>query len=178
MEAMLRENIALLSRTPGALDALLRGLPGTWTSHNEGGDTWTVFQILGHLVHCERNDWMTRARIILDSGTLRTFPALNRTASFESIEGRSLDQLLDEFTTARSESLTSLEALHLGEKELTLEGTHPAFGAVTLGQLLSTWTTHDLTHLHQIARVMAYQRREAVGPWKQYLGVLKAAVPS
>jgi len=173
MEEMLKENVALLERTPAVLNALLRGLPEGWTLGNEGGTTWNIREIVGHMAHCERNDWMPRARIALEQGEGEPFPPLNRMGHVEEIAGKTLDELLDEFTALRAKSLKELRGLAVGEKELALKGTHPAFGAVTLAQLLSTWATHDLTHLHQISRVMAYQRREAVGPWKEYLGVLK-----
>jgi len=178
MEEMLRENIALLIRTPAVLDALLRGLPGIWTRSNEGGTTWNVREIVGHMAHCEREDWIPRAKIILEHGEGEAFPPLNRLGHVEEIEGKTLDELLEEFAGLRGRSLKELEGLALDENELAKRGTHPAFGAVTLAQLLSTWATHDLTHLHQISRVMAYQRHKAVGPWKAYLGVLKGVADS
>jgi hypothetical protein len=173
MQKNVTELLPLLARTPAALDALLRGLPESWTHRNEGDGTWNVFDILGHMTHCERFDWMPRVRIILDSGESMVFPPLDRTAHFRASDGKTLPQLLNEFAEARAESLTALEALHVTEEQMALKGQHPAFGVVTLGELLTTWTVHDLTHLHQISRVMAYQQRESVGPWSAYLGVLK-----
>lgn len=173
MEEMLKENVALLGRTPAVLDALLRGLPEGWTAGNEGGTTWNVREIVGHMAHCERNDWMPRAKIVLERGEGAVFPPLDRLGHVREIEGKTLEALLDEFAALRARSLEDLRGFEVSAADLERRGTHPAFGAVTLGQLLSTWATHDLTHLHQIARVMAHRRLEAVGPWREYLGVLK-----
>ena len=166
------EAAALLSRAPATLDALLRGLPDTWTRGTEGKDTWSPFDIVGHLVCGERTDWMPRLRIILDHGESHPFHPFDRFAQSRETHGKSLDQLLDDFAHLRAENLTALEALNLKSEDLQRRGTHPAFGPVTLSQLLATWATHDLTHLHQLSRVMAHQYREAVGPWIAYLGVL------
>ena len=169
----LADTIALLSRTPAALDALLRGLPDTWAHSNEGRDTWSAFDIVGHLVAGERTDWMPRARIILENGEARTFDPFDRFAQLRESQNKSLEQLLDEFARLRNENLTSLQALNLQPEDLTRRGTHPALRIVTLSQLLATWAVHDLTHLHQLSRVMAHQYRDAVGPWSVYLGVLQ-----
>jgi hypothetical protein len=169
------ETTAVLTRTPTTMNALLRGLPDIWIRTNEGTDTWSAFDILGHLIHAERVDWMPRIRIILQNGEARPFDPLDRLAQLKESQGKSLDQLLDDFTTLRSESLTALQALNLQPEDLTRRGRHPALGAVTLSQLLSTWAVHDLTHLHQLSRVMAHQYRDAVGPWNSYLGVLQCA---
>lgn len=173
MQHDLSQTIALLTRTPATLDALLRDLPQTWTHRNEGENTWTTFDVIGHLNHCERTDWMSRAKIILHSGESQTFTPLDRTGHAKEIQGKSLDQLLDEFTRLRSENLADLQALNLQPEDLERRGRHPALGTVTLSQLLAAWATHDLTHLHQISRIMAHQYREATGPWSTYLGVLK-----
>lgn len=169
----LEETVALLSRTPAALDALLRGLPETWVHHNEGGDSWNGFDIVGHLIHGERTDWIPRARMILAHGEARPFDPFDRLAQQTQSRGKSLDQLLDEFALARRESLAALQAMDLQPEDFARRGRHPALGVVTLEQLLATWAAHDLTHLHQLSRVMAYQYRDAVGPWKAFLGVLK-----
>jgi hypothetical protein len=174
-EFNLTESIALLSRTPTALDALLRGLPDTWVRNNEGKDSWSAYDIVGHLIVGERTDWMTRARIILESGEARPFDRFDRLAQQRESQGKSLEQLLDEFARLRKENLIALEAINLQPSDLSRRGTHPAFGVVTLSQLLATWAVHDLTHLHQLSRVMAHQYREAVGPWTVYLGVLQCA---
>jgi hypothetical protein len=171
----LQDSIAVLTHTPGALDALLRGLPDTWTRHNEGGDSWTVHDILGHLIHGERTDWIPRAKRILQSGESVTFDSFDMSGHLREVQGKSLGHLLDEFDRLRSENLRELGALNLGPGDLERRGRHPSLGIVTLSQLLATWAVHDLTHLHQISRVMAYQGREAVGPWSQYMGVLRCS---
>jgi hypothetical protein len=168
----LQQTIALLSRTPSALNALLRDLPQTWTLGNEGSKTWSPFDIVGHLIHGERTDWMPRARIILQHGENRAFDPFDRLAQERESEGKSLGDLLDEFARVRSESLDALRTMNLQPQDFERRGCHPALGTVTLAQLLATWAVHDMTHLHQISRVMAYQYREVVGPWRAYLGVL------
>jgi DinB superfamily len=168
----LDNSIALLKRTPGALDALLRDLPEPWTLRNEGENTWSVFDVVGHLIHGERTDWMTRAKIIVESGESRVFDRFDRFAQESESQGKTLGQLLDEFAQVRAENLAELSAMNVGERELEKRGKHPALGVVTLSQLLATWAAHDLTHLHQISRIMAYQYRETVGPWSKFLGVL------
>jgi hypothetical protein len=173
MEHKLQYTITLLARTPATLDAFLRDLPEAWTHKNEGENTWSAFEVVGHLIDCERVNWMPRARTILQSGEAQPFTPFDRGGHIRETQGKSLGQLLDEFARLRSESLGELRALNLRPEDLELRGQHPAFGAVTLSQLLATWATHDLTHLHQISRVMAHQYREAVGPWRQYLGVLQ-----
>ena len=168
----LQSTVALLARTPAALDALLRDLPEVWILTNEGDDTWNVREIVGHLIHGERTDWMTRTRMILEHGEARAFEPFDRLGHARAVQDQSLAQLLDEFARLRSDNLAELQALNLGPEDLERRGRHPVFGVVTLSQLLATWAAHDLTHLHQMARVMAHQYREAVGPWSQYLGVL------
>jgi hypothetical protein len=174
-EFNLADSIALLTRTPAALDALVRGLPNTWVRSNEGKDSWSPYDIVGHLIVGERTDWMTRARIILENGEARPFDRFDRLAQERESQGKSLEQLLDEFARLRRENLIALEALNLQPNDLSRRGTHPVLGVVTLSQLLATWAIHDLTHLHQLSRVMAHQYREAVGPWSIYLGVLQCA---
>lgn len=172
-EFSLAEATAVLARTPGSLNALLRGLPESWVYCNEGNDTWSAFDIVGHLIVGERTDWMPRARIILENGEARPFDPFDRFAHEKESQGKSIKQLLDEFALLRGQNLTALEALNLQPEDLTRRGRHPALGVVTLSELLATWAVHDLTHLHQLSRVMACQYREAVGPWSAYLGVLK-----
>jgi uncharacterized damage-inducible protein DinB len=172
-EHSLKDTISLLSQTPAALNALLRDLPETWTLRNEGANTWSVFDIIGHLIHGERTDWMPRARMILQFGESRAFQPFDRLAQVQDSRGKTLAQLLDEFARLRSENLAQLRALNLTEQDLAKRGRHPALGVVTLSELLATWVVHDLTHMHQISRVMAHQYREAVGPWSAYLGVLQ-----
>jgi hypothetical protein len=167
------EAIALLTRTPATLNALLRGLPDIWTHSNEGKDTWSAFDIVGHLIVGDRTDWMPRVRRIMEHGETRPFDPFDRFAQMKESEGKSLEQLLDAFARVRSESLAALQALNLQSADLARRGKHPALGLVTLSELLATWAVHDLTHLHQLSRVMAYQYRAAVGPWSAFLGVLK-----
>jgi len=175
MEHDLRQTMSLLTRTPAALNALLRDLPESWTLRNEGEETWSPFEIVGHLIHGERTDWMSRAKMILQSGESRPFEPFDRWGQKRVLEGQSLERLLDEFARLRSENLTELRALNLRPDDLERRGRHPALGPVTLSELLATWAVHDLTHLHQISRVMAHQYRDAVGPWSKYLGVLQCA---
>ena len=175
MKSTLQETMSLLDRGPATLNALLRGLPETWTLRNEGADTWSAFDVIVHLIHCERTDWMPRARIILQFGESQTFEPFDRLGHRCESQGKSLPQLLDEFARVRSENLRDLNAINLRPEDLERRGRHPSLGVVTLSQLLSTWAAHDLTHLHQISRVMAYQYREAVGPWSKYLGVMQCA---
>jgi len=173
MEHNLDLTVRLLGRTPASLDALLRDMPQAWTSRNEGKNTWSAFDVVGHLIHGERTDWMPRAKMILQFGETRTFEPFDRWGQVRESEGKSLDQLLDEFARLRRENLIELHALNLRPEDLNRRGLHPALGVVTLSELLATWAAHDLTHMHQISRVMAHQYREAVGPWRQYLGVLQ-----
>ncbi|HTD23132.1 MAG TPA: DinB family protein [Terriglobales bacterium] len=171
----LDEAIAVLTRTPATLNALLRGLPNIWVRGNEGKDTWSPFDIVGHLVFGERTDWMPRVRIILESGEARPFDPFDRFAQLKESQDKSLEQLLEDFARLRRENLVALQALNLQQEDLTRRGRHPALGVVTLSQLLATWAVHDFTHVHQLSRVMAHQYRDAVGPWSAFLGVLQCA---
>jgi DinB superfamily len=171
----LQQTISLLTRTPAALNALLRDLPETWTLRNEGENTWSSFDVVGHLIHCERTDWMPRARIVLQFGEARSFEPFDRLGHVRESQGKTMGQLLDEFAGLRSENLGELRALNLSQEDLERQGRHPSLGVVTLSELLATWAAHDLSHLHQVSRVMAHQYREAVGPWSAYLGVLQCA---
>ncbi len=174
-EFSLPETIALLSRMPATLDALLRGLPDVWARSNEGNDTWSAFDIVGHLIVGERTDWMPRARILLGNGESRAFDPFDRLAQFKETKGKSLEQLLDEFARLRGGNVSALQALKLQPEDLARRGKHPSLGVVTLSQLLATWAVHDLTHVHQLSRVIAHQYRDAVGPWTVYLGVLQCS---
>jgi hypothetical protein len=169
----MRDAVALLERTPAVLETLLHDLPESWTHRGEGAGTWTVFDVVGHLIHGERTDWIPRVKIILEFGETRAFEPFDRLAQQRDSAGTSLPELLDLFARLRRENLDELRALHLQPSDLERRGRHPALGVVTMGQLISTWVVHDLTHLHQISRVMAHQYREAVGPWSAYLGVLR-----
>jgi hypothetical protein len=169
---VMEDAVSILARTPATLDALLRGLPDDWIAANEGGDTWSPFDVIGHLIHGERTDWVPRARIILEHGGARTFDTFNRLAQLSESEGRTLASLLDEFATLRRQSLRDLETLRLTSTDLDRRGRHPAFGVVTLRQLLATWVAHDLDHVMQISRVLARQYADEVGPWRAYLRII------
>ena len=172
MTVTVAEGTLVLERTPAALRAMLGGLPPVWVHATEGPETWSPFDVVGHLVHGERTDWIPRARIILGQGADRQFTPYDRFAQFRESRGKSLADLLDEFTRLRAENLQTLADWRLDDAQLALEGIHPEFGAVTLRQLLATWVAHDLGHIAQVARVMARQYREAVGPWRAYLPVM------
>jgi hypothetical protein len=173
MSFSLDHTIALLERTPPTLAALLRDLPDAWTRANEGAATFSPYDVIGHLIHGEKTDWMARARIILEHGEARPFDRYDRFAQSRESAGRSLAALLEEFAKLRAENLAALRGLKLSPGDLERRGTHPVLGTVTLRQLLATWAAHDLTHLHQIARAMAHQYRGEVGPWDVFLGVLR-----
>ena len=168
----LANSLAILERTPSVLRTMLAGLPEAWTTPNEGPDTWSAFNVVGHLIDGEETDWMGRARIILAQGENRRFAPFDRLRHLTATEGKSLGELLDRFAELRQRNLSELRGLKLGAAELALTGEHPALGVVTLEQLLATWVVHDLGHIAQIARVMAKQYAAAVGPWQEYLPVL------
>ncbi len=172
MSFQLNEAHAVLVRTPATLRALLSGLSDAWTTTNEGPDTFSAFDNVGHLIHGERTDWIPRARIILAQGQDRRFEPYDRFAQTRESKGKSLAELLDEFASLREENLATLRGWKLSEAELALQGEHPELGLVTLRQLIATWVVHDLGHVAQIARVMAKRYGEAVGPWRAYLPVL------
>jgi hypothetical protein len=168
----IEEAIVILTRTPATLDALLRGLPDGWIAAHEGGETWSPFDVIGHLIHGERTDWMPRARMILEQGESRPFDKFDRFAQFRASAGRTLASLLDEFATLRQDNLRELAALRLTEADLDRRGQHPELGGVTLRQLLATWVAHDLDHLVQVSRVLARQYSDEVGPWRAYLRII------
>ena len=172
MEFSLSDAIAVLARTPSALNALLPGLPAIWVRRNEGDNTWSAFDIVGHLVVIERSQWVQRAQIVLEDGEARPFDPVDRFAQLKENRDKSLEQLLDEFSRLRTANLAALQALDLQPGDFERRGRHPALGVVTLSQILATWAVHDLNHLHHLARVMAHQYDGAVGPWKAYMGVL------
>lgn len=172
MDFDLTSSLAVLERTPSTLKALLSGLPPVWTDATEGPETWSPYVIVGHLIHGELTDWIPRAQIILAQGPERRFTPYDRFAQFRESQGKSLPDLLDKFARLRADNLAILAGWQLTEDQLALEGEHPDFGPVALRQLLATWVAHDLGHLAQIARVMAKQYREEVGPWRAYLPIL------
>ena len=172
MEFQLDDAKAVLRRTPVTLEILLTDLPENFLRSNEGPDTWSPFDVLGHLIHGEETDWIPRAKIILEHGESRAFEPFDRFAMFEKSKGKSLGELLATFARLRSESLQQLDAMNLTPGLLSKRGLHPELGVVTLSQLLSTWVVHDLGHIGQIVRVMSKQYGDAVGPWRAYLPVL------
>lgn len=178
MEFELDHAREILSRTPATLAAMLHGLSAEWVRPNEGPDSWSAFDVLGHLIHGEETDWMPRVRIIIEHGESRTFPPVDRVAMFEKFKDARLEEMLDTFARLRRSSLEELEGMNLTPAMLARTGKHPHFGVVTLGQLLSTWVVHDLGHIAQIARVMAKQYLEAAGPWYAYLPILHPRVPA
>lgn len=172
MNHSLENTIALLSRTPAAVNALLRGLSDDWADRNEGEGTWSAKEVVAHLAHAERADWLPRIRCILDHGETRDFPPFDREGFRDFSSAHSLAEVLDDFARERFHSLDDLASLQLKPEDMDRRGRHPSFGPVTLAQLLATWAAHDANHLHQIARILAHQYRAAVGPWSAFLGVL------
>ena len=172
MEYQYEDAVEILSRTPAVLTALLHGLPKGWTTGTEGPGTWSAYDIVGHLLHGDETDWITRTRVILDYGEGHPFESFDRRAMFEKYKDFSLDQLLDAFAQTRAKNLATLDGLQITPEKLMLKGTHPSLGTVTLSQLLSTWVVHDLNHIGQVVEVMSRQYTEAVGPWTAYLAIL------
>ena len=172
MEFQIEHAMGVLQRTPATLNALLRDLPEPWLVHNEGPETWSPYDVIGHLIQGEETDWIPRAKIILDHGEARAFEPFDRVAMFEKSKGQSIAELLDTFATLRAENLRELQSLNLTADLLDKRGRHPELGVVTLKQLLSTWVIHDLGHIRQVVRVMSKQYGDAVGPWKAYLSIL------
>lgn len=173
MHFSLEKSLELLERTPDVLIRLTEGLSPEWTLTNEGPDTWSVFDVVGHLIHGEKTDWVPRAEIILSDKHDKTFPPFDRFAQAELSKGKNLTQLLHDFKIARTDSLHQLKALKITAADLSKTGVHPSLGEVTLAQLLSTWVVHDLDHISQIARVMAKQYQSKTGPWIAYLKILR-----
>lgn len=161
----LATGIAVLERTPAVLSSWLAGLPEQWTQSSEDADTFSAFDVIGHLAQGELTDWLPRVKVILEHGEAQPFEPFDRFAMYEASRGRSLDELLMSFAERRAANLAELRALQLTPEQLKLTGTHPRLGKVTLSELLSAWVVHDLDHIHQIARVMAHQYHDAAGPW-------------
>lgn len=172
MEFDLDKATAVLARTPATLRTLLKDLPRDWVETNEGADTWSPYDVIGHLIHGERADWITRAKIILEHGESRTFDPFDRFAQFEESKGKTLGELLDEFAALRERNLGALREMKIGAGDFEKTGKHPALGRVTLKELLATWVTHDLDHVAQVARTMAKQYASEVGPWQAYISIL------
>ncbi|MEM8939027.1 MAG: DinB family protein [Bacteroidota bacterium] len=172
MKFNLEQSIDILKRTPEVLKTLLKDLPKEWVRNNEGDHTWSPFDVLGHLIQGEETDWMPRTKIILQRKN-KPFQPFDRFAQLEKSKGKNLDQLLKKFENLRSKNIKTLENFKITEEDLKLTGTHPAFGTITLENLIATWTVHDLNHIFQITRVMGKQYKDEVGPWKQYLKILQ-----
>jgi uncharacterized damage-inducible protein DinB len=174
MNFTVEKSIEILEHTPAVLEMMLQNVSADWTENNEGGETWSVFDVLGHLVHGEKTDWISRIEIILSDAPDKKFAPFDRFAQFEDSKGKTLRELLEEFKRLRKKNVDVLRSQKLTTENLEQKGVHPAFGKVTLAQLLATWTVHDLDHISQISRVMAKQYKEAVGPWTQYLKILNS----
>lgn len=173
MKYSLERSYEILDRTPVVLNALLTGLPDDWVMFNEGPETFSPYDVVGHLIHGEKTDWVPRIKMILEFGNAKTFEKYDRFAQYTESKGRSLQQLLDEFSVLRKENMTWFTSLNVTENDLNKQGMHPVLGNVTLQNLLATWVAHDLTHLSQITRVMAKQYKEEMGPWPQFFRILE-----
>jgi DinB family protein len=172
MKFELDEAMSMLSRTPATLKAMLSGLPRNWVENNEGPETWSPFDVIGHLIHGERTDWIQRAKIIMEHGEARAFDPFDRFAQFEESKGKTLGELLEDFAALRERNLATLREMKVGAVDFEKTGRHPALGIVTLKELLATWVTHDLDHIAQVARTMAKQYATEVGPWQAYITIL------
>ena len=172
MEYSLEKALPILERTPAVLKLMLDGLAAEWINANEGPDTWSPYDVAGHLLHGERTDWMVRIKICLSDTGDKKFAPFDRFAQFRERGGKTLGQILDAFAAARKQNLDELKAMGLTPADLDKTAVHPSFGTVTLRQLLATWVAHDLSHIAQVARVMAKQYKEEVGPWAEYLSIM------
>lgn len=173
MNFNLNHTLSFLNRTPESLQTLLAGLPEAWTHHNEGENTWSPYDIIGHFIHGEKTDWVPRARIILSDEAHKEFVPFDRFAQFENSKGKSLEVLLEEFKQLRKENVETVRSWNITPNQLNRTGLHPDLGSVTLKQLLSTWQVHDFSHLNQLSRVMAKIYRDEVGPWAQYISLIR-----
>lgn len=172
MQFDLNKSLEILERTPLVLEAMLNGLSDEWIKNNEGQETWSPYDILGHLIHGEKTDWIPRIEIILSDKADNPFEPFDRFAQFRESKGKTMKQLLDEFKVLRKQNIEQLRSKDLTQDDFARKGKHPAFGQVTLLQLLSTWVVHDLNHISQISRVIAKQYKTEVGPWVEYLRIL------
>ncbi len=173
MQNSIEHTIQILERTPHTLHALLNNLNEEWTQKNEGGETWSPYDVIGHLIHCDEENWIPRIQIVLSDSVVKKFEPLDRFAQLEKSKGKTINTLLDEFIKIRFSSIAKLRTLNITDEQLTNTAIHPVFGSVNLSQLISTWIVHDLDHISQIARVMAKQYKDDVGPWIQYMRILK-----
>jgi hypothetical protein len=172
MKFSIKNTIEILERTPNVLHSLLYNVGNDWTTHNEGGETWSPYDVIGHLIHCDEYSWLPRIEIVLSESIAKKFDVLDRFAQFEKSKDKNINQLLDEFITIRLACVAKLKTLNLTEEQLSKIATHPDLGSVTLSQLISAWTIHDLDHLSQISRVMAKQYKDEVGPWIKYFRII------
>lgn len=172
MQYDLQQSIQVLKKTPELLHLLLSGLDEVWTMNNEGPETFSPFDVVGHLIHGEKTDWPVRINMILEHGTSQPFERYDRFAMYQESKGKSMDDLLVEFSQLRKKNLFGLCELHLDESDFHKQGTHPVLGTVTLKQLLATWVVHDLSHMSQVTRVMAKQYKDEIGPWIQFFRIL------
>ena len=172
MKYSLERSYEILERAPAVLQSLLAGLSDDWIMPNEGPETFSPYDVVGHLIHGEKTDWVPRAKMILEFGNTKTFERYDRFAQYEESKGKSLQQLLGEFEVIRRENMNWIKSLNLTEDDLGRRGMHPVLGEVTLRNLLATWVAHDLTHLAQVTRVMAKQYKEEMGPWPEFFRIL------
>lgn len=172
MKYSLERSYQVLNRTPAVLQSLLAGLADDWVMNNEGPETFSPYDVIGHLVHGEKTDWVVRAKMILEFGSTQTFERYDRFAQYELSKGKTLHQLLDEFAAIRKENMAWFKAADITEVDLDKKGMHPVLGEVTLRNLLATWVVHDLTHIAQITRVMAKQYQTEMGPWPEFFRIL------
>lgn len=172
MKFDLNNSIEILEKTPKILEACLSELSDSWLKNNEGENTWSPYDIIGHLIFGEKTDWIIRAKIILSQSENKTFEPFNRFAQLKENQNKPISELLAEFKNLRESNLKELKSLNITDKDFKLKGIHPELGEVTLDQLLSAWVVHDLGHISQISRVMSKQYLKNVGPWKTYLGIL------
>ena len=172
MRYSVEKSIEILETTPAVLKALLSGIHEDWVMNNEGPETFSPYDVIGHLIYGEKTDWVPRAKIILEFGLSKPFMPWDRFAQYEESEGKTLQQLLDEFEIVRRENMIWFKSLSLTEADLDKKGMHPQLQEVTLRNLLATWVVHDLTHIAQITRVMAKQYKEDMGPWPEFFRIL------
>jgi hypothetical protein len=172
MEYRFDKALEILERTPRILEIYLDNLSDEWIFCNEGGETWSAFGVVGHLIHGEKTDWIPRLKTVLNDSENKTFEPYDRFAQFDESKGKTMKQLLNEFSILRKQNLEFLKTLNISEKDFSKKGIHPSLGEVTLKNLLATWVTHDLGHIAQISRVMAKQYKDEVGPWIEYISIL------
>lgn len=172
MNFQLEEAVEILERTPQTLSQLLTGLSSEWINRNEGENTWSAFDVVGHLIEGEKNNWLPRIKMILTKGATEPFPPFDRFSQLNQNDGKTMEQLLNEFADIRRANLEILRQIINPKTNFEQTGVHPEFGIVKLREQISTWVAHDLTHISQIARVLAKRYQNDVGPWRAYLRIL------